>query len=257
MQAGLVALSASLPSPGSRCKLCSCPWPCRSSITMSVALRTMQCCCVQRMQLPSELQQPLPPAPTLDCHGRMLCRYCSELLIDAYRYPAVDSPHRNHTYIEAVTCYLGELGKLLPVTAVKAVWTPDFAGVQAEAVIIIVFCCVAEMCVRCAGGSIWFMHAPSYSMHLHGFVRSDTPSAHRVLTTVLVLLAGKPYAIFCGIIQCEFKLCSPPCIHLCFAGLPCWQTLFCLNSMSSRSLHLKLLVRVQISTCLRLVSATP
>ena len=35
------------------------------------------------------------------------CRYCSELLIDAYRWPDVDSTQRNYTYMEAVTRYLG------------------------------------------------------------------------------------------------------------------------------------------------------
>jgi len=35
-------------------------------------------------------------------------RYCSELLIDAYRWPDVDSKQRNYTYIAAVTRYLGK-----------------------------------------------------------------------------------------------------------------------------------------------------
>ena len=36
------------------------------------------------------------------------CRYCSELLIDAYRFPDVTSTERNYTYMEAVTRYLGD-----------------------------------------------------------------------------------------------------------------------------------------------------
>ena len=44
----------------------------------------------------------------------MQCRYCSELLIDAYRWPHVHSPQRNYTYMEAVTRYLGESALLLP-----------------------------------------------------------------------------------------------------------------------------------------------
>ena len=83
----------------------------------------------------------------------MLCRYCSELLIDAYRYPAVDSPHRNHTYIEAVTCYLGELGRLLPVTSDEAVWNQYVSSIQTEALFITFACCLAEMCSMCVGGS--------------------------------------------------------------------------------------------------------
>lgn len=34
-------------------------------------------------------------------------RYCSELLIDTYRWPDVTSTQRNYTYMEAVTRYLG------------------------------------------------------------------------------------------------------------------------------------------------------
>lgn len=34
--------------------------------------------------------------------------FCSALLIDAYRYPDVDSTKRNYTYIQAVKRYLGE-----------------------------------------------------------------------------------------------------------------------------------------------------
>ena len=41
-------------------------------------------------------------------------RYCSELLIDAYRWPDIHSPQRNYTYMEAVTRYLGESALLLP-----------------------------------------------------------------------------------------------------------------------------------------------
>ena len=44
----------------------------------------------------------------------MQCRYCSELLIDAYRWPDVHSPQRNYTYMEAVTRYLGESALSLP-----------------------------------------------------------------------------------------------------------------------------------------------
>ena len=80
-------------------------------------------------------------------------------------------------------------------------------------------------------------HALSQSMHTHGYIRLGPQIARLVLMTVLALLAGRPYAIFCGIIQCEYRLCSQPCIHLSFAVLPCWQALLCMISMSSRSLH--------------------
>lgn len=33
--------------------------------------------------------------------------YCSRMLIDCYRYPTVDGPTRNYTYIQAVKRYLG------------------------------------------------------------------------------------------------------------------------------------------------------
>ena len=144
MQAGLVALSAFSPSPGSLCEFRSSCWPHRSS---TIIIRASDSNAVlwalhlmllassnhlrraPEMQLPGVSQQRMPPALPFDCLERVLCRYCSELLIDAYRYPAVDSPHRNHTYIEAVTCYLGEMEKLLPVTADEAIWDQDFTYV--------------------------------------------------------------------------------------------------------------------------------
>ena len=39
----------------------------------------------------------------------MACRFCSFLLIDAYRYPNVDANDRNYTYMMACTRYLGDL----------------------------------------------------------------------------------------------------------------------------------------------------
>ncbi len=72
------------------------------------------------MRAPPPAAPPLtaaPPAPTLFDWARcgpilliafsLITWYYSIMLVDAYRYPNVDGPTRNYTYIQAVDRYLG------------------------------------------------------------------------------------------------------------------------------------------------------
>lgn len=72
------------------------------------------------MRAPRPAAPPLtaaPPAPTLFDWARcgpilliafsLITWYYSIMLVDAYRYPNVDGPTRNYTYIQAVDRYLG------------------------------------------------------------------------------------------------------------------------------------------------------
>lgn len=107
--------------------------------------------------------------------------YYSLMLVDAYRYPTIDGPTRNYTYIQAVRRYLGER----PARACAVTWRMSLRRAAGRA--------RAEVLWR-AGGRL-----PVHGVLRHRAVRQHVWHGHRVRSHVSLHSTGLQSLCFLSI----------------------------------------------------------